>query len=172
MLISQQYAELNRELHERDKQWGTNGHKAARHLEALAEKFGGTTVLDYGSGKGMLQSHLIQNAPYFIVRNYEPAFEIDEREPCDLVVCRDVLEHIEPEYLDDVLDDIRCLTIRAAYLCIGIRPSGDFLSDGRNTHCIVKPVGWWEVIVRKYFDPYSTVASNKTIEFYVTPKTC
>ncbi len=76
---------------------------------------------------------------------YDPAIEglDDEPEPADLVVCGDVLEHIEPECLDAVLDDLKRCTVKAIFLTVATRPAKKTLSDGRNAHLIQQPAEWW-----------------------------
>jgi 2-polyprenyl-3-methyl-5-hydroxy-6-metoxy-1,4-benzoquinol methylase len=63
--------------------------------------------------------------------------------PSDVVVCTDVLEHIEPEKLDAVLDHILRLTGYFAHLVISTRPANAVLPDGRNAHLIVETPDWW-----------------------------
>jgi hypothetical protein len=61
----------------------------------------------------------------------------------DLVVCTDVLEHVEPELLDTVLRHLRSLARKAVFVVIATRPSNKTLSDGRNAHLIVETAEWW-----------------------------
>jgi S-adenosylmethionine:diacylglycerol 3-amino-3-carboxypropyl transferase len=70
-------------------------------------------------------------------------------EPHDIVVCTDVLEHIEPDCLDDVLADIRRCTKKAALLVVATRPAMKTLSDGRNAHLIQEDFKWWEPHIEK-----------------------
>ena len=58
-------------------------------------------------------------------------------------MCSDVLEHIEPELLENVLDDLCGLSQKAVYLCVATRPAKKILSDGRNAHLIVEDESWW-----------------------------
>ena len=62
----------------------------------------------------------------------------------DLVTCTDVLEHVEPEYIDRVVRHILSLASKAIYLNINIKEANKTLPDGRNTHLIIKPPEWWE----------------------------
>jgi hypothetical protein len=61
------------------------------------------SYLDHGSGKETLANAL----PQFTVRGYDPAIpDLDTHpEPHDLFICTDVLEHVEPEFVDMVIDD-------------------------------------------------------------------
>ena len=54
----------------------------------------------------------------FDVRNYDPCIPeyATPPSPAELVVCTDVLEHIEPDKLDAVLNDIIRLSSKGAFL--------------------------------------------------------
>ncbi len=103
-----------------------------------------TTILDYGAGKRLLRTAL---KPFGAeLTEYDPGIPEIASLPAgvfDLVCCIDVLEHVEPECLADVLADIRARTGALAFLTIHTGPAGKFLSDGRNAHLIQKPVYWW-----------------------------
>ncbi|NIV37196.1 MAG: hypothetical protein GWN58_49560, partial [Anaerolineae bacterium] len=137
MLITDAYRELNTRLHESNPNYGTSGHKWAKHIGSLAGALETNEILDYGCGKQTLANAL----PQFTVHGYDPAIEgLDEPpEPHDLVVCGDVLEHIEPECLDDVLDDLKRVTRGTLFLVVATRPASKTLADGRNAHLIVEP---------------------------------
>ena len=147
MLISAEYAALNAEHHQNDSTYGAFGGNA-EHLLIVANQLGTRDILDYGCGKGRLAKCM----PWPI-KEYDPAIPgKDQRpEPADIVICRDVLEHVEPEYLNDVLADLaRCLK-RLGLFSIGTAPSWDVLSDGRNAHLIQRPWLWWREQLAKYF---------------------
>lgn len=71
MLITPEYAALNRELHKRRPDYGTGGHKWAHWVKTYCEKRNMSSVLDYGSGKGSLADALIGTG--LDVREYDPA---------------------------------------------------------------------------------------------------
>jgi hypothetical protein len=110
----------------------------------LIRKFGDLTLLDYGCGKGMLKEFMppIKGLEIY---NYDPCVpEFSLRpDPCDVVVCTDVLEHIEPDCLDNVLDDMKRLTKKACYITIALGPANNYYSDGQNCHLIVETPEWW-----------------------------
>jgi hypothetical protein len=60
-----------------------------------------------------------------------------------MVVCTDVLEHIEPEHLDAVLRHVCSLAKKAVFLQIATRPAKKCLPDGRNAHLTVQSAEWW-----------------------------
>lgn len=140
-LISDYYREQNVELHKLRPDYGANGHRHAPQIRELAKAMNAQSILDYGSGKGTLADALHD----FNVINYDPAFPqwAAVPEPADLVVCGDVLEHIEPEYLDAVLDDLVRVTRKCLWATIATRPAVKTLPDGRNTHLIQEPMQFW-----------------------------
>ncbi|QZO00385.1 class I SAM-dependent methyltransferase [Chenggangzhangella methanolivorans] len=111
-LITEAYRQANAELHERTPNYGAYSARWADEVQRLVEEFSAADVLDYGCGKGKLAASL----PEIAFVEYDPAVPGKDAPPpaCDLVVCTDVLEHIEPELLDNVLADIARLARKAA----------------------------------------------------------
>lgn len=145
MLISESYRDLNRELHSYGK-YGLSGYKWAKMVDKLARKHEARTVLDYGCGRGTLKVGLEEHAPLpYSILEYDPAIEGKEEKPArsDIVVCGDVLEHIEPDCLYPVLDDLASIARVAVFLVVATVPAMKTLADGRNTHLIVEPSDWW-----------------------------
>lgn len=140
MLITEQYQKLNEKLHETNKHYGAGGHKWASQVEGICKLVGSRDVLDYGCGK----STLAQNIP-FTINQYDPAITkfSEQPNPADIVICTDVLEHIEPDCIDDVLRDICRLTKQLAFLVIANRPAKKTLEDGRNAHLIQENELYW-----------------------------
>lgn len=148
MLISQDYRELNRRLHSERPDYGVSGERWAAHIRRLADHAHTRDILDYGCGKRTLEKAL-----GFQIRNYDPCISgVDAvPEPAELVVCGDVLEHIEPENLDDVLDDLKRVTSKWGFFVINTGPAKKFLADGRNAHLIQEKWEWWEPKITSRF---------------------
>ncbi len=140
MLITESYKEQNRRLHSSKDSYGSSSEKWVSDIAACALGFDAKSILDYGCGKGAVK-RLIGD----IVTEYDPAIEGKDSTPYahDMVVCTDVLEHIEPDLLMNVLADIRRCTMKVAFLTIDLRPARKFLDDGRNAHLIVESYMWW-----------------------------
>lgn len=103
-------------------------------------------LLDYGCGKGLLAKSLGPHLDHRVrVHQYDPAIPecADTPEPCEVVACTDVLEHIEPDLLDNVLDDLRRVTKGVGVFVIATGPARKILPDGRNAHLIQEGPGWW-----------------------------
>lgn len=148
--ITENYAELNRQLHASNEGYGSGSWRHAQKVMELRENTGSDTVLDYGCGKGMLKKAL--GDPEWM-REYDPAVTGKDARPelADLVVCTDVLEHIEPELLDNVLTHIARVTANAALLIIATRPASKTLADGTNAHKIIKNADWWRTKLEEKF---------------------
>lgn len=143
MLISPEYVEQNRQLHEAIDVYGPGGIEWARPVVAICASLKTKNVLDYGCGKGSLVRALQEAG--FDAYGYDPCVDgyAVSPDPADVVVCTDVLEHIEPEHLDDVLEDLERLTKKALYLIISTRPALKILPDGRNAHLSLMPGNEW-----------------------------
>lgn len=143
MLITPAYQVLQAELHDRSPVYGNYGHKWGYLVAGICIVEGCRSILDYGCGKGTLAR--VVKAARVDIQQYDPGVREYARKPsaADLVVCVDVLEHIEPECLDDVLRHLRALTKRILFVAIAARPSGKMLADGRNAHLIVRDPPWW-----------------------------
>ena len=152
MLITDSYLEMNRTVHERDKNFGYFGGRYCDRLLVQLDKRGIREVLDYGAGKGPVKDVLSRKAQRIAVYEYDPAIAgKDSRpDPRDAVCCLDVMEHIEPECMDEVLDDIKGLARKLVYFVICTQLSGShMLPDGRNPHLIVQPFTWWKEHLEK-----------------------
>jgi len=141
MLITPEYKELNRQLHQTNPVYGVSGFRyveGARHLS----QWGRLPILDYGCGKAVLSKKL---GPAYRVTNYDPCIEgLDTPpEPHDVVFCTDVMEHVEHDCIMPVLRDIRRLTKKVAYFVISTKPAQKTLADGRNAHISLHPADWW-----------------------------
>lgn len=143
-LITPEYAALLKQCHQ-DPEWGTSARQWAAHVAELSKTYG-PTILDYGCGKGVLREYL------FGVTNYDPATFPERPEPHDLVVCLDVLEHVEFDLLPNVLDDLRSLARKAVFVTVSTAPAHKLLPDGRNAHLIVEHADWWRDQLLQGFD--------------------
>lgn len=132
MLITPEYRELNRKLHNDSDEYGTSGQHWRDAVRDISDH-GRLSILDYGCGKMTLAKAL---GPAYRVTNYDPCVEgLDTPpEPHDVVVCGDVMEHVEPDLVMEVLKDIRRLTKVRALFVIGMKPAKKVLADGRNAH--------------------------------------
>lgn len=144
MLISEEYRSEQEQLHAKHHEYGSASVNYAPLVSKLINKSQASKILDYGAGKGRLAKNLVLDHPAS-VHHYDPAIPEYAKapEPCDFVTCIDVLEHIEPEHLADVLDHLKELTTGIGFFTIHTGPAVKVLSDGRNAHLTQEPMDWW-----------------------------
>lgn len=156
-LITESYRSQQRELHERHAGYGTASLHFAPLVAAEIHRTGVRELLDYGAGKCRLQGALRDLNVEVDYHPFEPAIEhlAAAPEPRQMVTCIDVLEHVEPECLDDVLDDLRRVTREAGVFTVHTGPAVKTLTDGRNAHLIQQPPSWW---LPRFFDRFDVRA--------------
>lgn len=164
MLISEEYRQQNVTLHENpDFAYGVAGKAYIPLLTNVFFDYDCDDILDYGSGKGSIA----KRCPTMKIRNYDPAIPefAEAPEPADMVICLDVMEHIEPECLESVLAHISSLMVKAGLISVSLRKAHKTLPDGRNAHLIVEEPEWWLPRFMKHFRLREYVRSGDS--FYV-----
>jgi 2-polyprenyl-3-methyl-5-hydroxy-6-metoxy-1,4-benzoquinol methylase len=169
MLISDEYRRLNQDLHNR----ATFGQRGGRHapvVRQLLADYDASSVLDYGCGRGDLAKELAD----VDVCSYDPAVTKYASEPqrADIVVCTDVLEHIEPDCLYSVLAHLKALTGVVGHFVVATKLDGSKkLADGRDPHLIVKPAEWWHGKLSAYFNAKLVNVTARDCTFRCFPRT-
>jgi hypothetical protein len=170
ILITDEYKKLMIKYHKDTLHYGVGAGSYTATVKKLKESVKAESVLDYGAGKGYLAKSLD-----FPIWEYDPCVEGKEESPraADLVVCFDVLEHIEPECLTAVLADLSRCTLKLGYFVIHTKAALKSLPDGRNTHLIQENREWWEGKLKQFFtlgaDSVKEVGSH--LHVVVLPKT-
>lgn len=159
-LISEEYRKMQEDLH-RNPDYGVASVHYAPIVADVLKQVRAADLLDYGAGKGRLGetlNTLLPNPPR--IRHYDPARPewSAPPQPCAFVACIDVLEHIEPERLDNVLDDLQRVTIGHGVFTVHTGPAVKVLADGRNAHLIQQPPDWW---LPKFMDRFDLVVFQK-----------
>lgn len=149
MRFTPEYQLLQEKLHAQGE-YGTGGHRHAPRILDLARKLGTRSVLDYGCGKRTLAA-----AMPFAITSYDPFIPECSADPVphDLVVCGDVLEHIEPDCLFDVLVHLHSKTGKMIFFDVACRPAKKVLADGRNAHLIQESNSWWLEKLMQFYEP-------------------
>ncbi len=169
MLITDSYKALNEELHRNKCSYGTSGYRWAERVRELFIAYADShSILDYGCGKATLSKELAD----LPIANYDPSVKAYNAppEPAAILVCTDVLEHIEPECLDDVLAHIASLMKDAGLLTISTRPANKVLSDGRNAHLIVEGRKWWLDKLAVHFTCRTIDSKDDELAVVIQPK--
>lgn len=143
-LISPKYLMSQKEMHARRRGYGDRGHLWTDTVIELMRRYRAVSVLDYGAGQGSLGRALREVG--HLCREYDPAIPGIDGRPTfsDLVVATDVLEHIEPRKLGNVLGHIRALARKAVFLVVATRPAEKLLPNGKNAHLIIEDEVWWQ----------------------------
>ena len=141
--ITEDYRKLQQNLHN-SPNYGTASLIFAPLVAQIFQQSQVKSISDYGAGKQNLLKALNQEGINPIYRPYDPAFpEYGPPTQADLVCCIDVLEHIEPELIDNVLAELAEITVNLGFFTIHTGPAVKMLPDGRNAHLIQKPTSWW-----------------------------
>lgn len=143
-LISSEYRAQQRHLHE-TTEYGTMAEQYGPLVSKIVEKLGVKHLLDYGCGSRLSLTRTLKVGHDVRYQGYDPG--VPERAtapvPAQMVCCIDVLEHIEPDFLENVLGHLASLTELIALLTIHTGPAMKTLSDGRNAHLTQQPLEWW-----------------------------
>lgn len=152
-MISNHYRALNEQAHKDKPQYGTGQKASVTAVKQLCDQVGSMDVLDYGCGKGGFSKNF-KDAYGVLVQNYDPCVpEYSLKpQPSDVVICVAVLEHIEPQFIDEVLDHLKSLTRKVAWFQIDLCDNSWNFPDGTNPHQIIKPSAWWIEKLARRFD--------------------
>lgn len=166
-LISPQYQQQLIELHQKQR-WGAQGWKALPDVLGLIlqYKLKKPTILDYGAGEQTLEHTAKWALPHAKVTSFDPGIPGIDKLPAtkwDIVVCTDVMEHVEPQFVDQTLQAIRLVTDRAAHLCIACTPAKTMLPDGRNAHLVVEDASWWLEKIRPMWNEIEVIKQSKLL---------
>ena len=156
--VTESYQAQLREIHSTTPGWGTTGRNFAPLVQKIAQDYAPSSILDYGCGKQTLGRAL----PQYQIRPYDPGIlGIDtEPAPADFVICTDVLEHIEPLMLGNVLDDLQRVVKEVFFVTVATGPAIQILPDGRNAHLIVEDLEWWLPKLMERFTVISLTVLN------------
>lgn len=131
----------------------------AKEIQRFIRRVGGVDMIDYGCGAG--RQYLVHRMHYYwgvdVVVPYDfavPEFSKKPLQPRDVVICCDVLEHLEQEQIPEVLDEIFSYAKKGVFLTACDRPARKILPDGRNAHLCIKPKSWWLDVIGIRDVPY------------------
>lgn len=160
-VISAAYRAMQAKLHAENPNYGVASVGFAPLVAQVIRGNNIRQLLDYGAGKGRLAETLPQHVkePVAVIP-YDPAIEAWSAppQPADMVTCIDVLEHIEPDCLDAVLDDLQRVTRMVGLFTVHTAPALKVLSDGRNAHLTQQPATWW---LPKLMARFELIAFNR-----------
>lgn len=155
-MITDAYRRLNRLAHE-DPKYGRAARLHGALVQSVINRTKAKTLLDYGCGKQALRD-VIQKVVY---AGYDPALPGLDARPstADVVYCGDVMEHVEPEFVEAVLADVVGLARKAAVFVISCAEGNRRLPDGSLAHRSVHPPEWW----RAKLEPFGRLEEHRGI---------
>jgi hypothetical protein len=167
-LITEEYRQMQSDLH-LNPEYGISSTFFAPIVDMVIAEYQIKELLDYGAGKCRLRDSLTESVKY---TPYEPSNPLwdEDPEPTELVACIDVLEHIEPECLDNVLDDLQRCVLSYGIFTIHTGAALKVLPDGRNAHLIQEPWSWWESKLSNRFGIIKHIAIDNGIVVLVKHK--
>jgi len=153
-MISDEYKAQLKQVHEGrsvGRKWGTTGARnfgdyVVKFLEHRRGQI--QSVLDFGAGQRSMEKYVRENATDVNVAwtNYDPGQPGIDTLPSgkfDLIISSDVLEHVEPEKIDETIAWMFEHANKALFHHIACDPCGLILPDGRNAHLITEKLDWW-----------------------------
>jgi hypothetical protein len=138
-------------------------------VSSIINKMQVTHLLDYGCGANVTLAKALKVDHKLTYQAYDPAVPRFSKEPlpAQMVCCIDVLEHVEPEHLEGVLDDLTRLTEGIIFLSFATVPALKTLSDGRNAHLTVEPLQWWLPKIWDRWDLQTIQSNNEGFWFVI-----
>lgn len=167
------YAVLQRQMHEAGNygQWGDfNVEFVGRAIVPVYHNVRRpVSVLDYGAGSGALADELEKLFRQISVTRYDPFAPRwrDGAEPGvhDVVNCSDVMEHVEPQCVENTLKYIAARTRFIATFSIGIEDAEKTLPNGDNAHITLRSPQWWARKLQKHFVVVEAVGNDTEVKF-------
>lgn len=138
-----------------------------QQIRAILNEHAIATVLDYGCGgsdweaRGFDEASGQSAVEYFGLQKayrYEPARDLDERQPVDCVISFDVLEHVFIADVPTVLRDMFSSARKLLVLNVACYPAAATLPNGENAHITVRPPLWWKGMVDSIAVEYPSVS--------------
>lgn len=167
-MITNEYKKILTDIHA-NSPFGKRS-KLPKHLDKFIETVKPQSLLDFGCGKGRLVERLKEEYPNKTVNGYDPGNPIYDQSLdntyVDLLLSSDVLEHIEPQFIDETLKYLSTKS-RYIYHLIALSPAKLILSDGRNAHLIQESKEWWRA---KFINLGYNILEEDYREDWKTPK--
>jgi 2-polyprenyl-3-methyl-5-hydroxy-6-metoxy-1,4-benzoquinol methylase len=142
------------------------------YVYELVKKTNAMSILDYGSGMSDLVTHFWMDGKRRIER-FDPAIPRFKTVPhgvFDLILCMDVLEHVDMKDVGRVLDEIKSKSkSNKVMFIISTELAQSILPDGRNAHITILNANEWArwiesvfgvaKIIKNEFDTVVTIAT-------------
>ena len=154
----------------------------APRIKEFLQTHPATSLLDYGSGKGVQYGKLatpLEEGPhrYYSLQEYWQLDTIVCYDPCyvafsqlpatqhDLVITTDMLEHCPEEDIPWVLEEIFSLSKKSVFATAASYLAGKTLPNGENAHCTIKPTGWWKEMFTQVGNKFPLISYKVCVEY-------
>jgi hypothetical protein len=143
-VISQKAKAANAGYHAEAPMWGASASRWLDEVTAHARHLEAKTILDFGCGKGRVKQGL--DPKVYTVTEYDPGIPGKDLwpSPADMVVCIDVMEHVEGPCVEATLVEIGELARTGAFMVIALYSNGAKLPNSDQAiHCTVLTPDQW-----------------------------
>ena len=151
MSYSKEYQQQIIQLHkDREKHGRRKFHD--EEIDFIMNEFNPKSIFDFGCGKGTFLKQMKELYPKIKMIGFDPGiveYTNVKKVPCELLISCDVLEHVEPDHVDDTLKEIDTLFTKFAFFKIANYEAKAVLPDVRNAHLIQEDENWWKKKVEK-----------------------
>ena len=144
--------------------------KRIPEIRRLAEKTQAETLLDYGSGKGLVHRNGAVAAQVGVksVRCYDPAVPEHDTFPAgekfDGVISTDALEHIPEDDIPWVLDEMFSAARKFVFATVAAFPAQKILPNGENAHACQNDWKWWKSLIETTATEHPAVVYRFVVE--------
>lgn len=156
-MITEEYKKQLVNIHKKTN-WGANSRRAVPqvyNIPELIKKYDIKTLIDFGCGQGGLHRYLKDKCNLEYADGYDPCvkkFEVVPEGTFDMLISFDVLEHIEPNFINDTLKLVNSKFTKIAFLNIHTSAAKLILPDGRNAHLIQEQPEWWKEKINRFIN--------------------
>jgi SAM-dependent methyltransferase len=161
--VSESWLQRHRDTHSRHAEFGTHRHPYLHDLiNRLAAELTGAeqpSLLDYGCGKGTFLREMSQSGRFRFVRGYDPAvtaFKLRPSQIYDLVVCLDVLDQAEDEFVEPIIEDVAQFAGRLAVFDVIT------VQTPRLTHLNPRSAATWKAIIGRRMSVEEVIVREAT----------
>ena len=143
-MITDEYKNLLHQMQSKNR--FKNGLKDYEDVFNFIKTESPLSIIDFGCSQGILIKKIKEEFPHIDCIGYDPGvieYEVFPNSAVECLISNDVIEHIEPKFLDITLEKINMLFTKSARLIIACYPAKKNLPDGRNAHLIIEKPDWW-----------------------------
>jgi hypothetical protein len=169
--MSYESLEEAKKYHEQNKNFWTGESLAEYKYDVwtLIKQRNYKNILDYGCGKAEFHKFLFNNlktpgSPMGLtIAKYDPAYipySIKPKGNFELVICTDVMEHVQEDKVEEVLKDIFD-SGEYVFITITCYEATQVLLNGKNAHYTIKQPDWWKEKLKPYDGRYTAIFQTK-----------